>query len=106
MNFMEAVKAITENKIVKRRGTKVIQFWSGTHNSISQDIEGYDRLRFNEARFNIDDFEATDWEVVEDKKTLEDIKEEIRTYMGMLATSINKLKVFAIIDKRAGERLI
>ena len=46
------------------------------------------------------------WKVVEDKDTLEDIKEEIRTYMGMLATSINKLKVFAIIDKRAGERLI
>lgn len=82
LTFMEAVEAIKQNMIVKRSGKEVIQYWDKCHRMISCDVQGYDRKRFNEARFSLEDFEATDWEIYEEKKTLWDkpvtIKEGIK----------------------------
>ena len=68
MNFMEALKAIKEGNVVKRKGTHVVQYWDNQNSMISYDEEGYTFRRFNEGRFNIKDYEATDWELVDEEK--------------------------------------
>lgn len=65
MNFMEAVKAMKEGKKVKRSSGGCIHRING--NIIVWKIQGTSI----QTTMNIEDFEATDWEVVENKKCKE-----------------------------------
>ena len=124
MNFMEAVKAMKEGKKVTR------PCWGGyIYMNNKRRVYHRDGEMRNIA---INDFEATDWKIVEETKTLsdkviyppisecddrifldedeveqfiKDIKEDIKQIEGG-RNHINKYLAFEVINKRAGERLI
>jgi len=64
MNFLEAVKAMKEGKKVRRGGWNKDNYLYLETGEIIKDDSGYLKLPEN--------FEATDWEIVEEKKTLSD----------------------------------
>ena len=62
-NFMWAVQQISQGRTVKRKGKRVIQYFDLQNNCISEDNIGYDYKRFKAARFDLEDYIATDWEI-------------------------------------------
>ena len=68
MNFIEAVKAMNDGKKVRRKAypdKKSYIYYNFNMEHFSDIIDGI----YN---FSFGDFKATDWEVVEEKKTLSD----------------------------------
>ena len=74
MNFLKAMKAVKEGETVKRKGQIIITYWDDMHDKVLQSEEGYDFNKFIMGCFRIKDYEATDWEIVEDdaNKTFKD----------------------------------
>ena len=71
MDFLQAVKVMKEGKKVRR------EIWDNKEFQIRLDIEIFKRLKYKDVDgadyiFTVGDFEATDWQLVEDKKTLSD----------------------------------
>jgi len=131
MNFMQAVKAMKEGKKVRRSrwGDQLCIFMNIPEDTIKQGKPKCEESNPKEFRGYIIDFEATDWEIVEDKKTLSDeyMVVDLPSYKGNVYLE-DKVKQFIKdikedmketfptpsiqdlicdkINKRAGERLI
>ena len=71
MNFMEAVKAMKEGKNVKREGCHQIHKLVYDNVVWISDVFPEDKNRHN---MTLNDIEANDWQIIEEKKTLSDKK--------------------------------
>ena len=121
MNFMEAVKAMKEGKKVKRRGLYPVYLNNNNFVFHNEDEE-------RDYTIDIGVIEATDWEIVEDKKTLsdkiisadglhhevkvciaQDVKEAIKEFiewMNIHRLGINPDKYLPKAKEIFGERLL
>lgn len=99
MEFMEAVKAREQNKDVRRSGGRLRLTIAGEHYELEV-IEKKDEIIYGWTRHALrrGDIKATDWEIIEEKKTLsdkiiyeqpkknyiyaEDVKEKIKEYFN------------------------
>ena len=70
MNFIEAVKAMKEGKKVKRKDYTWCCRRVKNYRMVLEYID--ENKGTPRQNLDIDDFEATDWEIVEEKKTLSD----------------------------------
>ena len=107
MYFMEAVEAMKEGKKVKRKywidGTYLMMHEFGENYAIQAHSNDHST---ESAKFSTDCFEATDWEVVEEKKTLSqkkiycEIQEgaEIGVHTGMFDPKDIKAAIKDFID--------
>ncbi len=94
MNFMEAVKAMKEGKKVKRKKNYGWHTMVNSTGAFIQIKEGEDgNSEVNERSFNLYTIEATDWEIIEEKKTLsEDITKSNLCPIMTPVIRVNKVK--------------
>lgn len=119
MNFLEAVKAMKEGKKVRRN-----DWIKGLY--VTKEAESNCILLYNVAQFDsITNFEAIDWEIVVEKKTLsdkhrdvlcqrakvydyaqEDVKEAIKEFVGVAMIGYSKNKLIERAKEIFGNRLV
>jgi len=117
MNFIEAVAAMKERKKVRRNAFN----WKDIESirMLPTTIIIYNKTG-EKVYLNGDDFEATDWEIVEEKKTLsdkfledddrlvwvKDVKQFVKDLKYFMEVPRSQKDYEEHIDKLAGERLI
>jgi len=121
MNFMEAVQAMTQGKKVRRS-----HYVKGAY--LYLDKVGYKYWDETWHQFGLGDFERTDWEILEEKKSLsdkhkrtcpeeeliyheyiyyeKDIKESLKEFIGWLPIDVSRGRSMDKAKEIFGDRLI
>ena len=101
MNFAEALQAMKEGKKVTRS-----VYQSGIYFTLNNkyNIRKWDGLKYYDTEIFIDDFEATDWEIFEEKKCFNLEEKEILSHQN--SNPENIIRCFPIDDVKECKNLI